>query len=307
MDVSSLSVFVEVARLGSFSSAARQLQVSPSYVSRHIAALEDEMGARLFHRTTRRVVLTEAGQAYYEHVAPLLEDLQHAAQRARDAHGSVRGLLRVSTPTSFAHEHVVPWIAELKDLHPDLRIELVLSPRMADLVEERIDVAIRLGRLQPSSLIASKLCEMPRVVVASPGYLAASGHPERPEDLAQHACLAFPFEGFAPEWSLRDATGREARVALTPHVTVPEGLVLRSLALQGSGLALLPRWLVAQQLREGALVDVFPGHEATATAHDAALWLVYPTRDYLPMKARAFLDYVKGQFRDGPPWERSAR
>ncbi len=257
--------------------------------------------------STRRVTLTEVGEAYHRRVAPLLEELELAAERTRETNDEPRGLVRVATPTAFAHEHVAKWIVELHALHPELRVELVLDTRLSDLVEERIDVAIRLGQVQASSVIAVKLCEMPRVVVASPEYLATAGRPRRPADLAQRACLAFPYEGYGPVWTFRDAKGRESRVEVSPLVTVPEGLVLRSLAVRGVGLALLPRWLVAEQLHDGSLVEVLPDHDATATVHGAAVWLVYPSREYVPVKVRAFLDFVKERFRHGPPWQRGLR
>jgi len=300
-------MFLSVVREGSFSAAARSLRVAPSTVSRRIATLEDRTGVRLFERTTRQMTLTDAGRLFHESVTPLLDELEHAAERARDAQRVVRGTIRVATPTSFAHEQVAPWLQQLQTLHPELRVELVLGSRTSDLLEERIDVALRLGPVQTSSLIALRLCEMPRVVVASPGYLESRGRPRRPRDLESHACLAFPFEGFGSRWSFRDARRKLTHVDLEPIVVVPEGLVLRSLALRGAGLTLLPRWLVAEPLHEGTLVDVFPRYDVTATVHDAAVWLVFPSRQYLPLKVRTFVDFVKNEFREGPPWERMLR
>jgi DNA-binding transcriptional LysR family regulator len=302
-----LTLFVEAARGGSFSAAARVAHVSPSHVSRRVAELEDDVGTRLFQRSTRRMVLTDAGRIYYQRVAQLLEELERASDFAHDTENAARGLLRVATPSSFAHEHVVPWLVELHALYPALRIELVLHSQMSDLIEERIDVAIRLGHMQPSSLIAVKLCEMPRVIVASPSYLEKAGWPQSPADLNTHTCLAFPFEGFKHIWSLRDATGQEISVELSPQIIAAEGMILRALALQGQGVSLLPRWMIASQLREGSLVNIFPRYDATATIHGAAVWLVYPSREHLPLKVRVFLDYVKARFHNGPPWEWTLR
>ncbi|MEM9694930.1 MAG: substrate binding domain-containing protein, partial [Myxococcota bacterium] len=212
--------------------------------------------------------------------------------------------LRIAASAAFAREHVLSWLGELRRAHPQLELELVLDSRMSDLVEERVDVAIRLGAMRPSALIATKLCDMPRVVVASPAYLSAQGHPRAPADLANHPCLAFPFEGFGPTWLFRDGRGRTSAVELKPSRVVPDGTMLRELALQGLGPTLLPRWLVAGPLHDGRLIDLFPRYDVTGTVHDAAVWLVFPSRDYLPLKVRVFIDYVKAQFRDGPAWER---
>jgi DNA-binding transcriptional LysR family regulator len=141
-------------------------------------------------------------------------------------------------------------------------------------------------------------------VVGSPEYLRRRGHPRRPKDLADHDCLVFPFEGYRPAWSLRDRRGRTQRIDVPARIVVPEGLVLRALAVRGVGLTLLPRWMVHDELRDGSLVDVLPNHDATGTVHDAAIWLVYPSREYLPLKVRAFVDFVKRRFAGGPPWER---
>lgn len=304
MDLGALTVFDHVVRHGTFTAAARALSLSPSSVSRQIAALEEQIGVRLFERTTRTMSLTEAGRRFAAGTKPALEELERAAQRARDAQDVVAGAIRVATSAAFAQEHFVPWLAELRTTYPELRIELLLDSKMSDLIEQRVDVAVRLGAMRSSTLIATKLCEMRRVVVASPDYLATAGRPKRPTELQEHACLAFPFDGFGSTWLFRDSRGRRTQVAVDSAMVVPDGAMLRELAVRGMGVSLLPRWLVAHQLRDGTLVDVFPKYDATGTVFDTAVWLVFPSRDYLPVKVRAFLDFMKAQFLDGPPWER---
>lgn len=307
MDLNAVAVFRDVVKHGSFTAAARASGVSPSHISRQVAALEAELKVRLFQRTTRKVVLTEAGAAYARRVEPLLDELEGSHARLQDASKTPRGTLRIAAAPAFAHEVMLPWLVELRAMHPQLVIEMRLEDRVSDLVEQKIDLAIRLGRMEASTLIARKLATMPRMVVASPEYLTARGAPVCPADIARHECLVFPFEGYRPSWRFRHQhPDQTERVDVSPALVVPDGISLRQLALSGAGLALLPDWLVARPLREGRLVDVFPSYDVTGTAHDAGVYLVYPSRDYLPLRVRIFIDYVAAQFEGGAPWHSGA-
>jgi len=303
MDLNGVQLFVAVAEAGSFSGAARTLRVSPSHVSRRIAALEEALDCRLFQRTTRSMVLTPEGRAYQQRVTPLLDELARVSERVGED-DTPRGHLRVASPLAFTHEHLAGWMGELYERYPELELELVLGYRFNDLVEDRIDVAIRLGVLEPSSLIATKLADMARVVVASPDYVETHGRPRRPKDLAAppHRAVVFPYDGHGGTWLFRDGKRRETRVDVQVVARVPDGLTLRKLVLHSMGVSLLPRWLVASELREGTLVDLFPKHYVTSTRHEGAIWLVYPSRDHLPLRVRAFIDFVKERFAKGPPW-----
>lgn len=303
MNVEAIQTFVDAVSRGSFAAVARARGVAPSSVSRLVAELEAELEVRLFQRTTRRLSLTEAGQAYLDRVAPLLEELEQARDLARDLGSAPRGVLRIAVTATFAQLHLARWLPAFLSQHRELRVELALDARYTDLVSEHIDVAIRLGQVQPTSTIAKKLCAMPRVVVASPKLLAAKPSLE-PESMAAAPCLLFPHEGYAPKWKFRDRRRRLIEVEPHGRVTAADGMVLRSLALRGEGHALLPRWLCAEDLRAGTLVDVFPAHDVTATAFDANVWLLYASRSYLPLKVRVFADFVTELFRKGPPWER---
>jgi DNA-binding transcriptional LysR family regulator len=306
MDLEGIRTFVRVAQAGSLAAAARLRGVAPSSVSRAVAALEREVGIRLFQRTTRRLALTEAGRSYLHQVAPLLDGLERAGEAARDLGASPRGLLRIAVAAPFASLYLTRWLPVFAERFPDLQVELVLDSRYADLVGERIDVAVRLGRVDAASVIALKLCDTPRVVVASPAYLV--GHrPRRPADVRDHRCLVFPRGGERETWRFRDAQERTTEVEVRPRVSVADGLIVRELAKAGLGLALLPRWLCAEELQRGDLEDVFPSHEVTATDFEASLWVAYPSRSHLPAKVRVFVDYLRELFREGPPWERRAR
>jgi DNA-binding transcriptional LysR family regulator len=307
MNIEAIQIFVETVQRGSFTAVARARGVAPSSVSRVIAELEADLEVRLFQRTTRRLSLTEAGQGYLDRVAPLLEELQRAREHARDLGSAPKGLLRVAVAGSFAQLHLSRWLARFLATYPDLSVELLLDARYSDLVSERIDVAIRLGRVESSSVIVKKLCDMPRVIVASPKLLA--GRSLTPEALEREPCLLFPHQGFSPVWKLRDRKGKVTEIELEPRarVVAADGVVLRALALEGEGFALLARWICAEELATGTLVDAFPRHDATATEFDAAVSLIYASRSYLPLKVRVFVDFISELFRGGPPWERSIR
>lgn len=302
MELEGIRTFVRAVRAGSFAAAARLRGVAPSSVSRAIAALEGEIGVRLFQRTTRRLALTDAGRSYYAEVAPLVEGLERAADAARDLGGTPRGLLRIAVAAPFATLYLARWLAVFAERFPELEIELALDSRYADFVGERIDVAVRLGRVDSASVIALKLCDAPRAVVAAPAYVAR--HPlRRPSDIREHRCLVFPRGGEHETWRFRDGAKRTTEVEIRSRVSVPDGIIVRELARSGLGLALLPRWLCADELRRGALVDVFPSYEATATDFEPSLWLAYPSRSHLPHKVRVFVDFMREVFRNGPPWD----
>jgi DNA-binding transcriptional LysR family regulator len=304
MDLASLRTFVDVVRRGSFATVARERNTAPSNVSRTIAALEAELGFRLFQRTTRRLAPTEAATVYFRRVEPLVSELEQAEQLALDASTHPRGLLRVTAPVSFAQANLVPLLPAFTSRYPDVSFELLLNERFMDLVEERIDVALRLGRLPDSGLVAHRLCDMRYMVCASPEYLRRRGRPARPQDLERHDCLRYPLPGYGPVWRFRSARGRVVDVPVHGRVVASNGGALRQCAVAGMGMVMLPSWHFADELHAGSLVDVFPEYAVTASEFDLGVWLLYPSRSYLPLKVRAFADFIQEQFRNGPPSER---
>lgn len=311
MDVLALRIFVEVMRRGSFAAVARDRDLAPSSISRAIATLEDDLGIRLFQRTTRRLAPTEAGRIYFERVEPLIDELERARLMATDVSERPRGTLRVTTPVSFGQVVMIPFLPELMATHPELSVELLMTDAMVDLLAERVDVALRLGRLPDSGLTAHRLCDMAFAVCASPAYLERHGRPEAPHDLAQHDCLVFLMGSHRSRWRFQRARGKITEVAVHGRCVISNALALRECAVAGMGPVLLPRWAVARELERGALVDLFPGHQVTATDFDSAAWLLYPSRAYLPLKVRVFVDFLAARFRNGAPWQarppRSAR
>lgn len=293
MDLSVLHIYVEVMRQGSFAAVARDRNVDPSSISRAIAGLERELGVRLLQRTTRRLSPTEAGKAYFERIEPLVEDMQQAIAIAADASGQPRGKLRVTTSVAFGHQCIVPLLPEFQALYPDLTVDLLLTDAVVDLLAEGMDVAIRLGLLADSTLIAQKLMDTRYAVCASPQYLQQFGYPSRPEAVAQHNCLLFPLSGFGSRWRFRDSSGHETEVSVQGRTLMSSGIGLQRCAIAGMGLALLPHWLTDAEIQAGTLVKVLPGYEVTGTDFRTAAWIVYPSRRYLPLKVQAFINFLR--------------
>jgi len=222
---------------------------------------------------------------------------------AADSADVPRGTLRITAPVAFAQVNLVPLLPEFARLYPELKFELLLNDRFLDLVDERIDIAVRLGRLAESSLIAHRLCEWVNVVCASPSYLRRHGRPKHPSELARHECLRYPMHGYGPEWRFAKGEEDALRVPVSGRLMATNGLALRECAVGGLGVLMLPRWDVARELRAGALVELFPEYRATASEFDAAVWMVYPSRSYLPLKVRVFADFLKAKFKHGAPAE----
>ena len=288
-----LQLFVEVMRQGSFAAVARDRNLDPSSVSRAISGLEAELGIRLFQRTTRKLSPTEAGSTYFERIEPLMEEMQQAIDITADVSGQPRGILRVTTSVSFGHKCIVPLLPEFAALYPDLTVDLLLTDAVVDLLTDRIDVAVRLGRLADSTLMAQQLMPTYYAVCASPSYLKKASPLKQPMDLAHHDCLLFPLAGFRSRWLFKDMKDQVCEVAVSGRTLISSAMALQQCAVSGMGLALLPHWLIAEDLLTGDLVNVFPDYDVTATDFGTAVWMVYPSRAYVPLKVRVFMDFLK--------------
>lgn len=300
VDIATLTLFIAVMRQGSFAAVARDRNIDPSSVSRAIAALETELGTRLFQRTTRRLSPTEAGSKYFERIEPLLEEIQQANNLATETSEHLGGTLRITASVAFGLKCIVPILPRLEAKYPDLTVDLLLTDAVVDLLAERIDVAVRLGRLADSTLIAQRLMKTHYRVCASPSYLVQAGIPHQPEAITEHNCLLFPLPGFRSRWLFKhrdkskSQTARE--VAVSGRTMISNAIALQRCALSGMGIALLPHWLVDDDIQSGSLVDLFPTCEVTATDFNTAAWLVYPSRIYVPQKARVFIDFLKSTY-----------
>jgi DNA-binding transcriptional LysR family regulator len=305
MEIETLRTFVEVMRRGSFAAVARELDVDPSTVSRAIGTLEQQLDVRLFQRTTRKLSPTEAALAYFDRVEPMIDELERAALVAVDSGDTPRGLLRVTAAVAFAQANLAPLLPEFAKRYPEVGLDLLLTDAFVDLVEQRIDIAVRLGRVTDSSFIAYRLAGMVYAVCASPDYLKRRGRPNSPADLARHDCLRYryPNPGYGPRWRFRMGDDEPFDVPVRGPIAASSGGVLRQCAVAGMGVVLLPRWIVAEELASGALVELLTNFRASPADFDNAIWLLYPSRSYLPLKVRVFADFLKAKFKLGPPAE----
>lgn len=282
-----IAAFVQAAEAGSFALAADRLHLSRSAVGKTIARLEERLGVRLFQRTTRHLSLTEEGQAYYEHCVRALAELEAAEGELEQGRLEPSGRLRISLPQLFGRRCVLPLLLGLARRHPRLELDLSFSDRVADLVEDGFDLAVRIGSLADSSgLKARPLGEFVFGLYAAPAYLAANGRPRALEDLGAHTGLAYGRAGRFAHWSFVDAEGRAHRVAPGRRLHFDDLEAIRDAALAGIGLARLPRWLVEDAVREGVLAAVLPGHASEPHAVHA----VWPASRHVPSKVRAAID-----------------
>jgi DNA-binding transcriptional LysR family regulator len=292
METSHLRVFVDVAQRRSFAAVARDSNVDPSSVSRIIAALESQLGVRLFQRTTRKLALTEAGESFLARVGPLVEELDHAQDEARSLRSEPSGTLRLTASVAFGQLCLVPILPAFRRALPRLRLELLLTDTNLDLIADRIDLAIRLAPSYRGDVIGSKLFATRYRVVASPDYLARHGAPKIPRALSAHSCLLFPLRDFRERWLFRRGDETE-EVPVRGSLLLSTALALRSAALDGLGPVLLANWHLDADLAAGRLIDLFPEYEVTATTFDTAAWLLYPSRSYLPHKVAATVEFLK--------------
>jgi DNA-binding transcriptional LysR family regulator len=297
MDIESLRLFVEVARRGNFAAVARDRDVDPSSVSRSVALLEDELGVRLFQRSTRRVALTEAGDIYLARVVALVDELDQARDEARGVSSGPAGTLRMTASVGFGYTLLTPLLPEFRARYPGVKLELLLTDAVLDLVTERVDLAIRLGNYSGADYIATKLFDAQYRVCASPAYIKKRNAPKVPQELQQHSCLLFALPDYRTRWLFRDKQGGVEEVPVNGEVMIQNSLALRACALAGMGPALLANWLIDADLAQETLVDLFPDYRVTATDFDTAVWMLYPSRSHLPNKVRVMIDFLKEHLR----------
>jgi DNA-binding transcriptional LysR family regulator len=295
MDISTLSLFVESARRRSFSAVARSRDLEPSSISRAIAALETEIGARLFQRTTRSLELTEAGRLYFERVEPLLGELEAARSAANELTRRPAGRLRVSCPLAFSVFVLAPMLGGFRRTYPQITLDILSSDCEIDLVADRIDVAIRLGPRQEAGYVGTKLFATRYRVVASPAYLKQAKRPKTPLELGKRPCLVVDLPGYRDQWLFRSQNGEVDRVAVWGAIVFSNAFALHAAAMNGAGPALIADWKIRNELADGRLVDLFPEHDVATSDFDTAAWLLYPSRAQLPAKSRVFIDFLRSQ------------
>jgi DNA-binding transcriptional LysR family regulator len=300
--IGDLNLFLRVLDLGSISAAARSLDVSVAVASQRLQRLERSLGVRLLHRTTRQLRPTPEGIALAEQGRSLVEDLEALTSSLSNTAKGVAGTLRVTIPASFGRQYISPLLPQFMARHPRLRLHIDLSDQMRDLVGDGLDLAIRIGTLKDSELVATRLASNQRVLCASPDYLRRHGVPKKPDDLAKHECLLMAVgRDSTDSWHLRGPDGAETTVRLKSRVKSNLGEVIRDAALGGLGIALHSTWHVGEDLRAGRLKLVLPGYQLP----ESAIYAVMPERRLVMPRVRAFVDFLTQQLGDTPPWERS--
>jgi DNA-binding transcriptional LysR family regulator len=316
MQIKALRLFVHVATTGSFIATARHFGVPASSVSRHIAALEADIGQRLLYRHTRAVRLTEAGERYYLQVREALEMLDAATESAADKDALPRGLLRVNAPVAFGRRHIAPLIVEFQRLHGELSVELMLTDAFVDPVQEGADVTVRIGTLADSSLVARQLGKQQYIVAASPQYLQRSGLLRQPDDLTHHNCLVYKGHLGVQRWYFRrpreeggagsDTANHAANIAIdvSGDLRSNNAEVLAAAALSGQGLVLFPSWLYdADAFESGQLVRALPDWLASVEPEPSSIHLVFPESRLRSRKVKLLSDFLIERIGATPYWE----
>lgn len=293
MQLHDVRLFLAVASAGSLSAAARQSDIGPMQVSRRIAALEAELGARLFHRTTRALALTSEGAAFLPYAVTLVEAEDGARHALRPSPAQVSGLLRITAPSVFGQDIVLPLLSRLLAQHPQLRVDLDLADHVVDIVGQGYDLALRVAPLPDSELVAKRLAGNPRVMCASPGYLARRGQPSAIAQLAQHDCIVLQA---VPLWPLI-VDGVPQRVRVSARISTSSVEAARTAALQGLGLVMLTYWDVYRQLADGSLVAVAFDDGAM---EELSVWAVTPTRRHVPGRVKLFLAALEVELAGAP-------
>lgn len=297
--LTSISLFVSAVEEGSLAASARRFGLSPAMAGKYVSALEASLNVRLLQRTTRRLNVTEAGQAYYRRCKRILEEFEEANREASDAQDSPRGLLRIAAPVSFSALHLGRVVGKFLDAHPHVRIDVMTSDHFIDVVGEGIDLAIRIGRLPDSDLVARRLAPCRMVACASPDYLARHGTPKTPDELRTRSRLAFKGAVSAGDWTFTDSAGRAHAVDGPVRLHANNMQLLLNAALAGAGIAYGPTFVLGQSIRRGELVPVLPGYRTA----ELAIHAVYPTARHIPLKARRFADFLAAEFASTPAWD----
>lgn len=298
--LSDIAVFVQVVDSGSFTAAAERLGLSKSVISKYVTRLEDRLGARLLHRTTRRLSLTEVGRTFYERSQLGLREIEEAEAEVSRLQEAPRGTLRINAPMSFGIKHVAPAIPDFQAQYPELTVDMNLDDRQVDLVEAGFDLGIRIAELPDSSLVAKRLGPCKHVICGAPGYFKRQGTPRKAEDLSEHNAITYQYQTSTREWHLITPQGKTVKVPVTGNIHMNNSLALREALLQGAGITLTPTFVVGEDIKAGKLQAVLTDHKCL----ELSIYAIYPQHRHLSPKVRAFIDFMAGRITDQPYWDR---
>ena len=286
--MTAMETFVSVVEAGSFSAAAKRLELGQPAVSKSIAQLEERLGARLLLRSTRGLMPTDAGQRFYEQAKRAIEEADLADDVVRDASMGLSGVLRVSAAVTFTRLHVLPALKSFLDRHPNLKIDVILDDRDIDLLEHGVDVALRMGSLNDSSMTARRIAQSRRLVVGTPAYFAEAGMPTTPADLSQHQAIIYSLRGGGESWAFSQQ-GKEVAVVVSGRVRVSAAEGMRTTVLDGLGIAIASEWMFSPELANGSVQAVLTDWELPPID----VWAVFPSGRLVSAKARAFVEFVE--------------
>ncbi len=297
--LNSIEVFLKVAKVNSFSEAANQLGLSKAMVSKHISRLENTLGVRLLNRTTRQISLTEAGMSYRVRIREIMNDMAETELAIAQLSSEPRGTLRIMAPTSFGSFHLARAIADYRKIYTNVGIEIILTEREPDIIEEGLDIVIRIGILEDSSLVARKIADARMVVCASAEYLQEYGAPVTPDDLLEHNCLIYSGRQPMGEWRFT-VNGKIKKLRVKGNVRSNVGDALRIAAIQGCGLVQLPTYMTGLDIKSRRLSALLQDFEPAARPVHA----IYPHRRHLSAKVRTFVEFLYERYQPEPYWER---
>jgi len=294
-----IQAFVQIVKASTITAAAEQLDVAKSAVSRRLSELEERLGVELFHRTTRRLVLTESGQAFYARCYQILDDLEEAEHTVSQAHHELSGQLRVAAPLSFGVMHLGPAIIEFQKIHPQLSFDIDFNDRQIDLIQEGFDVGIRIAHLKDSSLIARKIANLSTVVCASPEYIKNHGVPNTPEELINHSCITYSYLDTPNRWSFINKQGEQLTVKVAKLMQANNGSFLTDVAVSGLGIVRQPRFIAYEAIKKGTLIPILQDFSTIGIN----AYAIYPPTRHLSQRVRYFIDFLVERFSGTPYWE----
>ena len=294
--IDGIKTVIAVIETGSFTAASERLGMSKALVSKYVGEVEESLGVRLLNRSTRRLALTEAGQRYYDQALPLLEEFIEMVDNVTGEQSNPRGLLRISVPVTFGEMSLAPLIPKFLKTYPDIGVDLQLSDKMIDMLEEGIDVVIRIGAVDDSNLIAKQIQTLPLTLCASPDYLETYGRPTAPEELskamAKHQCIIDSNFRVGKHWPMMSPQQKSTSIEVNSRITANSPRAVREIALAGGGIGMIPQFIVEDALADGRLEEVLPNYNTL----EFGLFAIYPHRRYLSRKVRCFIDFLVIEF-----------
>lgn len=294
-----IQVFIQIVERGTITAAAAHLQLAKSAVSRRLSELEERLGVELFHRSTRKLNLTESGRELYQRCLQIMDEIVEAESSIKEAHQDIRGKIKIAAPLSFGLMHLASAIIDFQKEHPAITFDIDFNDREVDLIQEGFDVAVRIAQLKDSSLIARKLAELSTVVCASPEYLSRHGKPSIPEDLKQHDCITYSYLTRPDQWDFLDSDGKLISVNVKNIIRANNGEFMRDAASAGLGIIRQPTFIAFKDIDSGKLIPLLEDY--TSTTVNA--YAIYPPTRHLSQRVRQFIDFLVARYAGKPCWE----